>query len=61
METLIQELTHSLQDRQHLLRVAIRLSAALILGGIIGIQRERSGKAAGFRTHMMVAWAQQSS
>jgi putative Mg2+ transporter-C (MgtC) family protein len=54
METLWQELTHGLQDRQHLLRVGIRLFAALILGGIIGIQRERSGKAAGFRTHMMV-------
>src|SRR5687768_4639796 len=54
METLWQELTHGLQDRQHLLRVVIRLLAALIFGGIIGIQRERSGKAAGFRTHMMV-------
>jgi putative Mg2+ transporter-C (MgtC) family protein len=54
METLIQELTHGLQDRHHLLRVAIRLLAAMILGGIIGVQRERSGKAAGFRTHMMV-------
>ena len=54
METLWQELTLGLQDRQHLLRVGIRLFAALILGGIIGIQRERSGKAAGFRTHMMV-------
>ena len=28
-----QELTHALQDRQHLLRVAIRLLAAMILGG----------------------------
>ena len=54
METLWQELSYGLQDRQHLLRVAIRLAAAMILGGIIGIQRERSGKAAGFRTHMMV-------
>lgn len=54
MDTLWQELTHGLQDRQHLLRVVIRLVAAMILGGIIGIQRERSGKAAGFRTHMMV-------
>jgi putative Mg2+ transporter-C (MgtC) family protein len=54
METLWQELTHGLQDTQHLLRVVIRLLAAMILGGIIGIQRERSGKAAGFRTHMMV-------
>ena len=54
METLIQELTHGLQDGQHVLRVVIRLLAAMILGGIIGIQRERFGKAAGFRTHMMV-------
>jgi putative Mg2+ transporter-C (MgtC) family protein len=54
METLWQELTHGLDDRQHLLRVLIRLLAAMILGGVIGIQRERSGKAAGFRTHMMV-------
>ena len=54
MDILWQELTHGLQDRQHLLRVVIRLLAAMILGGIIGIQRERSGKAAGFRTHMMV-------
>ena len=54
MDTIWQELTHGLQDRQHLLRVVIRLLAAMIFGGIIGIQRERSGKAAGFRTHMMV-------
>ena len=54
MEILWQELAHGLQDRQHLLRVAIRLLVAMILGGIIGIQRGRSGKAAGFRTHMMV-------
>ena len=54
MDILIQELTHGLQDRQHFLRVVIRLLAAMIFGGIIGIQRERSGKAAGFRTHMMV-------
>jgi putative Mg2+ transporter-C (MgtC) family protein len=54
METLWQELTHGLQNRQHLLRVLIRLLAAMILGGIIGIQRERSGKEAGFRTHMLV-------
>ena len=54
METLIQELTYGLQDRQHLFRVVIRLLAAMILGGIIGIQRERFGKPAGFRTHMLV-------
>lgn len=54
MDTLWQELTNGFQDREHVIRVVTRLVAAMILGGIIGIQRERSGKAAGFRTHMMV-------
>lgn len=54
MDTLWQELTNGIQDREHLIRVATRLVAAMILGGIIGIQRERSGKPAGFRTHMLV-------
>jgi putative Mg2+ transporter-C (MgtC) family protein len=54
METLLQELTHGLHDRQQIARVAIRLLAALILGGLIGIQRERSGKSAGLRTHILV-------
>ena len=54
METLLQELTHGLHDRQQIARVLIRLLAAMILGGLIGIQRERTGKPAGFRTHMMV-------
>lgn len=35
--------------------VAIRLSCAAALGGVIGLERERAGKAAGVRTHMMVA------
>ena len=32
----------------------MRLVAALLAGGIIGLQRETSGKAAGLRTHMLV-------
>jgi len=54
METLYQEFTHGLHDPQQVARVAIRLLAALILGGLVGIQRERSGKPAGLRTHMLV-------
>jgi putative Mg2+ transporter-C (MgtC) family protein len=38
-----------------LARVAVRLLAAAILGGILGFERERKGKAAGLRTHMLVA------
>jgi putative Mg2+ transporter-C (MgtC) family protein len=54
METLIQELTTGLHDRQQIARIAIRLLAAIIIGGLIGIERERSGKSAGLRTHMIV-------
>lgn len=54
MDIFWQELTNGFQDREHVIRVITRLFAAMILGGIIGIQRERSGKPAGFRTHMLV-------
>ena len=35
--------------------LAMRLSAALVLGGVIGLERELTGQVAGLRTHMMVA------
>ncbi len=54
MEILWQELTSGLPDRQQLARVIIRLIAAAILGSIIGYERERAGKAAGLRTHILV-------
>ena len=38
-----------------LFRVTIRLVVAVILGGLLGFEREREGKAAGLRTHMLVA------
>lgn len=37
------------------LEMTIRLAAALILGGIIGMEREYRSKDAGFRTHFLVA------
>ncbi len=36
-------------------RVIVRLFIAAILGGILGFEREKQGKAAGVRTHMLVA------
>jgi len=54
METLYYELTLGLHDRQQIARIVIRLLAALILGGLVGIQRERTHKPAGLRTHMLV-------
>jgi len=51
----MQELTVGLPDPAQTMRVTMRLSAAMLLGAIVGIQREQSGKAAGLRTHMLVA------
>jgi putative Mg2+ transporter-C (MgtC) family protein len=38
-----------------LFRIATRLLCAAILGAIVGWERETSGRAAGLRTHIMVA------
>ena len=35
--------------------ILIRLVVAVVLGGVIGWEREAAGKAAGVRTHMLVA------
>lgn len=35
--------------------ISLRLTVAAILGGLLGLERERRGKAAGARTHMLVA------
>jgi putative Mg2+ transporter-C (MgtC) family protein len=42
-------------DPERFARLAARLAIAAALGGLIGFERERKGKAAGVRTHMMVA------
>src|SRR5437879_3839476 len=44
-----------LGDAAHWVRVLVRLVFAAVLGGVVGWQRERVGKAAGLRTHMLVA------
>src|SRR5438132_10963253 len=36
-------------------QIVVRLLLAALLGGLVGFQRERRGKAAGLRTHMLVA------
>ncbi len=55
MEILWHELTAGMPDRAHLAIVVIRFITAVVLGGIIGIQRERVHKPAGLRTHMLVS------
>lgn len=44
-----------LPDVMEVARVAVRLLVAAMLGGLLGAEREASGKAAGLRTHMLVA------
>lgn len=39
----------------HDLHLALRLVIATVLGGLLGFERQRSGKVAGLRTHMLVA------
>ena len=42
-------------DWDAFIRGLVRLAGAAAVGGLIGLERERAGKAAGIRTHMMVA------
>ena len=35
-------------------RICVRLIVAGVLGGLLGFERERAGKSAGMRTHMLV-------
>ena len=44
-----------LPDAAQVTRIVLRLSIAAALGGLLGYERERKGKAAGVRTHMLVA------
>ncbi|WAT86465.1 MgtC/SapB family protein [Delftia acidovorans] len=52
--TLAEEFS-SLPDAAEVTRVMVRLLLAALLGGIVGYEREHKGKAAGLRTHMLVA------
>ena len=49
------ELTQSIPNAQHMIRISLRLFIALIIGGLVGIQRELTHKPAGLRTHMLLA------
>jgi len=55
LDAIASEVRAGLPDSAEVARVSLRLLAALAVGTLIGFQRERSGKAAGLRTHMLVA------
>ena len=55
MELLWQELTNGIPDSRTLWTILIRVIAASLLGALVGFQRERAGKPAGLRTHILVS------
>jgi len=54
LETIREEFS-DLPDVAQVTRVTLRLLIAAILGGVLGYEREKKGKAAGVRTHILVA------
>lgn len=55
MDTIWRQLGFDVPDALEFARVAIKLALAAVLGGAMGWERELKGKAAGLRTHMLVA------
>ena len=45
---------HQMLSEVNTVSITVRLAMALLLGGVIGIERGRKGRPAGFRTHMLV-------
>ena len=54
VETMLVEFSDA-TDVEQITRILTRLLLAAVLGGILGYERENRGKAAGIRTHMLVA------
>jgi putative Mg2+ transporter-C (MgtC) family protein len=55
MDIILEEILSGLPDGRQMVSLVTRLLTAMILGALVGAQRERSGKPAGLRTHMLVA------
>ncbi|MEH6490854.1 MgtC/SapB family protein [Halopseudomonas sp.] len=52
--TLLDEFS-DLADIEQGTRITLRLVLAVLLGGLLGLEREQQGKEAGVRTHMLVS------
>lgn len=55
MEVFWEELTFGLPGSKELAQILIRITASALLGAFIGMQREKVGKPAGIRTHILVS------
>lgn len=51
----VQQEFSDIGDTEDLTRICLRLSVALLLGAVLGYERESVGASAGLRTHMLVA------
>lgn len=55
LDILLNELGAGFPDSAQLIRVVVRLLGAVLMGAIVGYEREQAGKAAGLRTHILVS------
>ncbi|WZP01071.1 MgtC/SapB family protein [Isosphaeraceae bacterium EP7] len=55
IEAAIREDFADIPDLKNVVKLILRLLMAATLGGLLGYQRERVGKPAGLKTHMLVA------
>ncbi len=53
--TLLRSEFKDFTDLNEFVRTCFRIAMAILLGGLLGYERESHGKAAGMRTHMLVA------
>jgi putative Mg2+ transporter-C (MgtC) family protein len=57
MNELVNVLLGPVPDGEQLVRISARLLAAVVLGAVVGVQRELESKPAGLRTHVLVTLA----
>ena len=55
MSFIVEELAAGIPEPRAFASLTIRLLFAVVLGAVVGFQREYSGKTAGLRTHMLVS------
>ncbi len=55
MAAALDEIIRTLPDSQEVVRIGVRMFTALLIGALIGLQRELTHHSAGLRTHMLVA------
>ena len=55
MDIIWEELSYGFPDFRQFAHVIIRLIASIVFGAAIGLQRERAGKPAGIRTHILAS------